>query len=190
MTRTSISCADVAVEVAHGANLNLRAGQERLDADVDREAALDARDDHALDRSLGVGSLFELVPHLVTQRLLVADEIAAFLLLALDDDLDDVADVELGRAGVVDDLIQRNETLGLEADVDDDVLVRDLDDGAGDDSLFGGQRLGGVLLGSLLAIKALERLGKVIGVVLGLVLVVRGWSGLGATASAASWFVA
>ena len=34
--------ADVAVEVAHGANLNLRAGQECLDADVDGEAALDA----------------------------------------------------------------------------------------------------------------------------------------------------
>ena len=80
---------------------------------------------------------------------------------------------------MVDDLVERNETLGLKTDVDDDVLVGDLDDGAGHDHLFGGQRLGGVLLGSLLAVEALERLGKVIGVILGLVLVVRGWSGLG-----------
>ncbi len=134
--------ADVAVEVADGANFNLRAGQECLDADVDGEAALDARDDHALDGGLGVGSLFELVPNLVTQGLLVADEIAAFLLFALHDDFDHVAHVELGRAGVVENLIQRNETLGLEADVDDGMLVGDLDDGAGDDSLFGGHEPG------------------------------------------------
>ena len=70
---------------------------------------------------------------------------------------------------MVEHLLERNETLGLEADVDDDVLVGDLDDGAGDDGLFGGQRLGGVLLGSLLAVEALERLGKVFVVVLGLV---------------------
>ena len=37
--------ADVAVEIAHRAHLNLRAGQERLDADVDGQTALDAADD-------------------------------------------------------------------------------------------------------------------------------------------------
>ena len=160
--------ADVAVEVADGANLDLRAGQEGLDADVDGETTLDAGDDHALDGGLGVGGLFELVPHLVTQRLLVADEVAALRLLALDHHFDGVADLELGGAVVVEHLLQRNESLGLEADIDHHVLVGDLDDGAGDDDLFGGQRLGGVLLGSLLAVEALERLGKVLGVVLGL----------------------
>ena len=37
--------ADVAVQVADRANLDLRAGQKRLDADVDRQAALDAADE-------------------------------------------------------------------------------------------------------------------------------------------------
>ena len=91
--------ADVAVEIADGAHFNLRAGQERLDADVDGEAALDARDDHALDRSLGVRGLFELVPDLVAQGLLVRDDVAAAVLLfALDDHFDLVARLELGRA--------------------------------------------------------------------------------------------
>ncbi len=160
--------ADVAVEIADGANFNLRAGEKRLDADVDCEATLNARDDHALDGGLGVGSLFELVPNLVTQGLLVRDEIAAFLLFTLNDHFDDVADVELGRAGVIENLIQRNETFGLEADVDHRVLIGDLDDGAGDDSLFGSQRLCSVFFGGLFAIETLERLGKVFGIVLGL----------------------
>jgi hypothetical protein len=33
---------------------------------------------------------------------------------------------------VVQHLLQGNETFGLETDIDDDVLVGDLDDGAGD----------------------------------------------------------
>src|SRR6185437_15215524 len=168
--------ADVAVEVANGTNLNLRARKEGLDADIDREAALDARDDHTLHRSLGVGSLFELVPHLVAQCLLVADEVTALLLFALDHDLNRVADVELGRAGVIDDLFEGNETLGLETDINDNVLVGDFDDGSSHERLFGGQGLGDVLLGGLLAIEALERLGKIIGVILGLV--TRGGHGL------------
>ena len=54
--------ADVAVEIADGTDLELRAGQERLDADVDGETALDAADDRALDRGLVVGSLLDRVP--------------------------------------------------------------------------------------------------------------------------------
>jgi hypothetical protein len=160
--------ADVAVEVTDGANFDLRTGQERLDADVDSQAALDARDDHTLDGGLGVGSLFELVPHLMTQGLLVRDEIAAFLLFTLNDDFDDVADSKLGRAVVVENLIQRDETFGLETDVDHRVLIGDLDDGTGDDSLFSGHSLGSVFFGSLFAIETFERLGKVFGIVLGL----------------------
>ncbi len=160
--------ADVAVEIADGTNLDLGSGQERLDADVDGQATLDAADNHSLDGSLGVGRLFELVPNLVTQSLLVADEIAALLFLALNDHFDDVADVELRRTGVVEHLIQRNETFGLETDIDHRMLVGDLDDGTRDDGLFGRHRLGGVFLGSLLAVEALECLGEILGIVLGL----------------------
>ena len=55
--------AEVAVEIAHGANLKLRAGQERLHADVDSEPALDAADHGARDGSLVVGGLLDRVPH-------------------------------------------------------------------------------------------------------------------------------
>ena len=112
----------------------------------------------------------------MTEGLLVADEVAAFFFFALDDDFNDVADGKLGGAGVVEDLVERNETLGLEADVDDGVLVGDLDDGAGDDGLFGGQGLGGVLVGGLFAVKVFEGLGEVFGVVLGLGVFYRGRS--------------
>ena len=161
--------ADVAVEIADRANLNLRAGQECLDADVDGETALDAAENHTLDRSLGVGSLFELVPDLVAEGLVVADEVAAFGLFALNDHLDGVAGLELGDAVDVEDLLEGNEPFGLEADVDDDVLVGDLDDGAGDDDLFGGEVLRGCGLGCLLAVEVGQRGGEVGGVVVGLV---------------------
>jgi hypothetical protein len=69
---------------------------------------------------------------------------------------------------VVEHRVERNQAFGLEADVDDDMLVGDLDDGAGDDGLIGGQRLGGVLLSGLLAVEALECLGEVFIAVLGL----------------------
>jgi hypothetical protein len=42
--------ADVLLEVAHGAQVDLRAGEEGLDADVDSEAALDPTRDRAVDQ--------------------------------------------------------------------------------------------------------------------------------------------
>src|SRR5271170_5233927 len=53
----------------------------------------------------------------------------------------------------VQDLFQGDETFRLEPDVDNNMLVGDLDDGAGNDDLFCGQVLGSGRLGSLLAIK-------------------------------------
>ena len=70
---------------------------------------------------------------------------------------------------MVEDLLEGNEALGLETDVDDDVLVGDLDDGAGDDDLFGGQVLGGGGLGGLLAVEVRECCGEVCCVVVRLV---------------------
>ena len=161
--------ADVAVEVAHRTNLDLRAGQECLDADVDGKTTLDAAEHHALDGNLGVGGLFQLVPDLVAQGLFVADQVAAFGLFALNDHLNRVAGLELGDAVDVQHLLQRDEALGLEADIDDNMLVGDLDDGAGNDDLFCGQVLGSGGLGCLLAIEVRQCGGEVGGVVVGLV---------------------
>src|SRR3977135_3806967 len=52
------------VQVAHGTDVDLRSGQERADADVHRETALDALDDAADDDlALGIG-LLDFVPNL------------------------------------------------------------------------------------------------------------------------------
>ena len=94
--------AEIAVEIAHRPDLKLRAGQKCLDADVDGESALDAADDRALDRGLVVGGLLDGVPHAQALRALVAHEVAAFGLLALDHHFDHVAGLELDRAGVIE----------------------------------------------------------------------------------------
>ena len=94
--------AEIAVEVAHRANLKLRAGQERLHADVDGEPALDAAHHRAHHGRLVVGGLLDGVPHAQALRLLVADEVAAFRLLALDHHVDHVAGLELDCSGVVE----------------------------------------------------------------------------------------
>ena len=62
---------------------------------------------------------------------------------------------------MIQHLLERNQPLGLQSDVDHHMLVRDLDHGAGDDDLFGGQVLGGGGLGGLLAVEVRQRRGKV-----------------------------
>ena len=88
-----------------------------------------------------------------TLRLVVADEIAAFGLFALNNDFDRIARIEPGHASRVQYLRKRNETFGLQTDVDHDMLVGDLDHGAGHDNLFGGQICCSRSLGCLLAIE-------------------------------------
>ncbi len=80
MMRTSIVVTLQAVEVAHRAQIDLRAGQESARAkNVDRQAALDAIDDASLYRSLVVVGLLNLVPGAQTLRLLVREvDVALF----------------------------------------------------------------------------------------------------------------
>ncbi len=80
------------VEVAHRTHVDLRAGQERAHADVDREAALDALDDAADDDlALGVG-LLDLVPDLHLLGFFAREDDVAFAILgALEQHVDDVA---------------------------------------------------------------------------------------------------
>ncbi len=153
---------DVAVQIADGADLDLRAGEEGLDADVDGETALDAGDDHALDGGLGVGCLFELVPDLVTQSLLVGDGVAsAVLLFTLNNDFDGVTGGELRCAVGIHHLIERQQALTLQTNVDHRVLVGNLDDGPGDNNLFLSEILGDRGLCGLLAIEVCECGGEV-----------------------------
>ena len=112
-----------------------------------------AAQNHSLHGNLVVRGLLQLVPHLQTLRLVVADEIATFGLFALDNDFNRIAGIELGHAIGVQNLLERDQTFGLQTDVDHDMLVGDLDHRAGHDDLFGRQVCGCCGLGCLLAIE-------------------------------------
>jgi hypothetical protein len=68
--REAPALADVAIEVAGGAQIGVRAREERGDADVDLEAALHLADDGTLDRALRFEGAFDVAPHDELQRLL------------------------------------------------------------------------------------------------------------------------
>ena len=113
------------VEVADGTDVDLRAGQERADADVDREAALDALDDAADDDlALGVG-LLDLVPDLHLLGFFAREDDVAFAVFgALEQHVDDVAGLDGDLAVLVEELVDRDDAFGLVADVDDDFRRR------------------------------------------------------------------
>ena len=83
------------VEVAHRAHVDLRAGQERADADVHREPALDALDDAADDDlALGIG-LLDVVPDLHLLGFFAREDDVAFAVFgALEQHVDDVAGLD------------------------------------------------------------------------------------------------
>ena len=104
-------------------------GKERLDADVDGKSALHAGDDRALDRVLVVVGVADLVPDLEPLGLLLGqDELAVFVLDFFDEDLDVVSDAHGDLAFLGHELPGGDHSLGLEADVDLDVIVVDRED--------------------------------------------------------------
>ena len=113
------------VEVAHRTHVDLRAGQERADADVHREAALDALDDAADDDlALGVG-LLDLVPDLHLLGFFAREDDVAFAVFgALEQHVDDVARLHGDLPVLVEELVDRDDAFGLVADVDDDFRRR------------------------------------------------------------------
>src|SRR6185312_3591647 len=153
--------AEVAVEIAHGADFKLRAGQKCLDADVDSQPAFHSAYDSALDGSLFISCFFNGIPDAKPLRALVADQVAALGFLALDHDLNNVAGIELDGAGMIGDLIEWDEPLRLQADINHQVLVCLLNDGAGNQLVA--VRLNGSGLGGLLTLECFEGGGKVLG---------------------------
>ena len=85
-------------DVAHRADVDLAAGQEGHGAaEIDGEAALDPAEDRAGDALAGLERLLEVGPGLLAPRLLARqDGLAVLVLHALDEDLDDVAGLDLG----------------------------------------------------------------------------------------------
>ena len=129
-------------DVAHRADIDLAAGQERDGAaQIDREAALDAAEDRAGDALVGLEVLFELRPGLLAPRLLARQRgLAVLVLHAFEEDLDGVADIDLGRGAADGELLERDAALRFETDIDQREVVLDRDDLALDDGAFEARR--------------------------------------------------
>ncbi len=125
------------VEVSNRADVDLRAGQERADADVHREASLDPLDD-ASDDDLALGiRLFHVVPDLHLLGFFAReDDVAVAVFGALEQYVDDIAGLHANLPGFVDELVDGDDALGLVTDVDDHFGSGDFEYGALDDLAF------------------------------------------------------
>ena len=117
------------VVVADGLDVDLRAGQECLDAEhVDNHAAFGAAFDEAFDDFVVGQSRVDAIPAACCARFLVGEEeLAFFVLLVFDEHLYYVADFEVG---VVAEFIHGDDTVALVADVHNGFTLVESDDGA------------------------------------------------------------
>ena len=128
--------AHVGLQVADPAHLHQRRGQEAAQADVQDQAALDHLDHGAGDHAVVVLDLLDRAPGALVLGALLGQDQAAFLVLLLQDKgLDVVADLDhIVRVHVVLDrqLAGGDDPFRLVADVEQDLVSVDLDDGAFD----------------------------------------------------------
>ena len=129
--------ADVGLQVADAAQLDERRRQEAAQADVDDESALDDLDDRTLDDAVLFLDPLDRAPRPLVLRPLLRQDRAAFLVLLLEDEGFDLLaerDDLVGVDVVADaQLTGRDDAFGLVADVEEDFVLVDLDDRAGDD---------------------------------------------------------
>jgi len=127
---------DIRLEVPHAAHLDQGSRQEATQPDVEDQATLDHLDDRATDDTVLVLDLLDRAPGaLVLRPLLREDQTPLLVLLLKDKGLDVVTDRDnLGGVHVVLDrqLSRGDDALGLVADVEQDLVPIDLDDGAFD----------------------------------------------------------
>ena len=124
--------ADVGLELAHSTEFHQRCGEESTQTNVDDEATLDHFDDRAGNHLALVLELFNGCPGALVLRTLLGQDEATFLVLLLEHqgfnlvtEADDVGRVDVVANG---ELSARDDTLGLEANVEEHFVVVDLDD--------------------------------------------------------------
>jgi hypothetical protein len=133
-------------DVAHGADIDLAARQEGHGArEIDGEAAFDAAEDMAGHALVVLVCLFQHGPGFLPACLLATQHRFAFAAFdAVDEDIDDIADLDFRVAVGAQELLHRDATLGLEADIDEHlfVLVVDAQDRTFHHGAFEGLRIG------------------------------------------------
>jgi hypothetical protein len=123
---------DVGSQVADATHLDEGGGQEAAQPDVEDEATLDDLDDGAGDDAVLFLDLLDVAPGALVLCALLGQDQAAFLVLLGEDqglhgvpDLDHVCRIDIVLDG---ELAGGDDTLGLVADVQEDLVVVDLDD--------------------------------------------------------------
>ena len=157
-------------DIAHRTDVHLAAGQEGHGAgEVDGEAALHAAEDHAGDALVLLEVPLELRPGFFAARLLAAEHGFAMLVFhALEIDLDQIADLDLGLLSGRGEFLEGDPPFRLQAHIDQHGVGFDRDDGALDHGAFEAarsaegflQQRGKILFGLLYSSGGFSHLGK------------------------------
>ena len=133
----TVRLADEFVEVAGRTELDLAAGQKGADADIDSEAALDAADDLAFHGLVGFGDLGDFFPdHELVRFLLAQNAETIFIFRRLDEDINLVTDLDVERAIGCHKFGLGDNTFRLVADIYDDKIIHEINNGTADDLTF------------------------------------------------------
>ena len=147
---------DVLLEVLHAADVDQRGRQEAAHAEVEDEAALDDLDDGALDRLAALEGAFDALPGLLELGALLAEDqrpSASSLVMTRASISSPNVDLFGGVDVLADtELVDRDDAFGLVADVDEDLVLVDAHDVAGDDVALAEHRHGDVVVGDDLAV--------------------------------------
>ena len=122
------SFSEVIVEVARGDHVNLRCGQERLDADIDGQATLDLAADLAFDGAALIAERDDPVPVFLLLGFLVREDHHAVVVLDFLEEHFDLAPDH--NAFGVEELVLGNQAFRLVADIHQDFILAHVDDGA------------------------------------------------------------
>ena len=133
-----VGVADELRQVLRRDDVNLRRGQKRFDADVDEQAAFDDGLDLAGDGAAFVANGEDFVPVLLELGLFLGEDDHAFLVFEFfDEDIDFIADFD---GFDVVKFVAGDDAFAFVADIDEDFLGADFDDGAFDDLACGKAR--------------------------------------------------
>src|SRR6185437_5724362 len=125
-------------DIAHRADIDLAAGQERDGAvEIDGEATFDAAENGAVDALVRLKALFEQGPGFLPPRLVAADlRLAVLVFHPFEEDFDDVARLDFGATSRPLEFLEGHPAFGLQPYIDENRVVLDRYHGAFDHRAF------------------------------------------------------